>query len=203
MNSVPVSSQMRNALRAWLSLDNSNRLTYLELVLRGFRRRGCFASARYPLLGRNVWINRRFGQIFLGSFVHIGDGAGVSVFGPDRDHVAALHIGDHANIGGGTRINCSLLVSIGSHCAISWDCEILDTDIHRIVFEDGSSSQPEPVVIEDRVWLGARSIVVKGVRIGEGSVIGAGSVVTRDIPPHCLAAGNPARPIKTIREWLP
>jgi acetyltransferase-like isoleucine patch superfamily enzyme len=93
-------------------------------------------------------------------------------------------------------------IDIGRNCAISWDCEILDTDIHTVVLKDGTCSGPSPVVIEDNVWLGTRSIVLKGVRIGEGAVIGAGSVVTQDIPPHCLAVGNPARPVRSIRGWV-
>ena len=56
------------------------------------------------------------------------------------------------------------------------------------------------VIIEDDVWIGAGTIILKGVRIGRGSVIGAGSVVTRDIPPYSLAAGNPCRVIRKITE---
>ncbi|WHU91108.1 acyltransferase [Burkholderia vietnamiensis] len=54
----------------------------------------------------------------------------------------------------------------------------------------------KPVVIEDHVWIGARAIISPGVRIGEGAVVGAGSVVTRDVEPYTIVAGNPARYIK-------
>jgi acetyltransferase-like isoleucine patch superfamily enzyme len=56
-----------------------------------------------------------------------------------------------------------------------------------------------PVVIEDDVWLASRVIVLPGVRIGRGSVVGAGSVVTKDVPAFCLAAGNPARALGTLQ----
>jgi acetyltransferase-like isoleucine patch superfamily enzyme len=58
--------------------------------------------------------------------------------------------------------------------------------------------QSKPIILEDDVWLGARVIVLKGVTIGQGAVIGAGSVVTRDIPPHSVAVGQPARVVKTF-----
>ena len=190
-------------VQKWLSLDTTTKFSYARLLIRGWFSRHHFVASRYPLIGNHVWLNHPFGSIHLGSFVTISDGAGLSVFGRDREHIASLSIGDYTNIGPRTHINCSLSISIGKHCAISWDCEILDTDIHTIVFRDGTRSSPSPVVIEDRVWLGTRSLVLKGVRIGEGSVIGAGSVVTQDIPPHTLAVGNPARPLKAIQVWSP
>ncbi|MBU2488291.1 MAG: acyltransferase, partial [Proteobacteria bacterium] len=55
-----------------------------------------------------------------------------------------------------------------------------------------------PVVIGDNVWIGDHAVVCKGVTIGENSVIGAGSVVTRDIPANCIAAGNPAQPLREL-----
>lgn len=57
-----------------------------------------------------------------------------------------------------------------------------------------------PIVIEDDVWLGGHTVVLPGVRIGTGSVVGAGSVVTRDIPPRTLACGNPCRPLRLLTE---
>ena len=56
-----------------------------------------------------------------------------------------------------------------------------------------------PIVIEDDVWVGAHSIILKGVTIGARSIIGAGSVVTKNIPPDCVAAGNPCRVIKSLK----
>ncbi len=204
--SLPVnnmfSAQSMSAFRSWLSLDAGQKVIYTRMLLRGWLYRYHFAGSRYPLIGNGVELYHHFGRIFLGEFVYVWNRVGLSVFGSDANHIANLRIGDHTSIGHRTHINCSLSIDIGKHCAISWDCEILDTDIHTVIFEDGTRSEPSPVVIEDQVWLGTRSLVLKGVRIGKGSVIGAGSVVTCDIPPCCLAAGNPARPIKPIREWL-
>ena len=60
----------------------------------------------------------------------------------------------------------------------------------------------KPVTIEDHVWIGARAIILSGVTIGEGAVIGAGAVVTKDIPPYSIAVGNPARVIKARNRIL-
>jgi acetyltransferase-like isoleucine patch superfamily enzyme len=67
----------------------------------------------------------------------------------------------------------------------------------------GKTSPPisEPVIIEDDVWIGTRCMILKGVTIGRGSVVGAGSVVRRDVPPYSLMAGNPARRVASIDGW--
>ena len=72
-----------------------------------------------------------------------------------------------------------------------------DSDWHP---GDPRSGDPRPIVIEDNVWLGAGSTVMKGVTIGRNSVIGAGSVVTKDIPADVIAAGNPCRIIRKLHE---
>ena len=57
--------------------------------------------------------------------------------------------------------------------------------------------QYQPVLIEDDVWIGARAIILPGLRIGKGAIVGAGSVVTKDVPPYAICVGNPARVIKS------
>ena len=106
-----------------------------------------------------------------------------------------IEVGDRTFINYGVSISAHELVSIGRECSIGQYTIINDNDYHDI--EDHYRLPPSrPVVLEDRVWLGARVIVLKGVRIGHDSVIGAGSVVTRDIPPRCIAAGMPARVVR-------
>lgn len=85
---------------------------------------------------------------------------------------------------------------IGSGCLITTtDSHPIHWEARRLNTEPPASA---PVIIEDDVFIGARSIVLKGVTIGQGAVIGAGSVVTKSIPPRVIAAGNPAKVIKTI-----
>jgi acetyltransferase-like isoleucine patch superfamily enzyme len=106
-----------------------------------------------------------------------------------------VHIGSQTFINYGVSISAHDAVQIGSQCQIGQYCIIQDNDYHDIE-EKWRVPPSAPVVIEDRVWLGARVIVLKGVRIGHDAVIGAGSVVTKDIPPRAIAAGSPARVIR-------
>jgi len=81
---------------------------------------------------------------------------------------------------------------------IAAECVISDSDWHGIYNRTRPFKCSAAVVLEDNVWLGLRCTVCKGVTIGENSVLGAGSVVTRDIPANVVAAGNPAKVIKEI-----
>lgn len=81
---------------------------------------------------------------------------------------------------------------------------ITDTDFHPLApegrrYRSELEAQAEPVEIGDDVFVGARAIILRGVTVGEGSVVGAGSVVTRDIPAYSVCAGNPARVIRSLK----
>jgi len=110
-----------------------------------------------------------------------------------------LEIGASTYINYGCSIAATELVRIGRDCNIGTYSIIMDNDYHRLEPER-RSERPEsaPITLGDNVWLGARVIVLRGVNIGEGSVIGAGSVVARDIPPRSLAVGAPARVIRAL-----
>ena len=86
-------------------------------------------------------------------------------------------------------------MTIGDWVLIGWDVTITDTDEHDW---PGLGRRCAPVTIGDNAWIGARSIILKGVTVGEHAVIGAGSVVTRDVPPYALAAGSPAKVIREL-----
>ena len=132
------------------------------------------------------------------------------IFMENKD--AKLVIGDNVGISSST-LWVANSVTIGSYVNIGADCMILDTDCHSLDWNkrgkrggrdvqgrsiDHLNTKTVPVVIEDDVMIGARSIVLKGVTIGARSVIGAGSVVSKSIPPDCIAAGNPCRVIRKI-----
>lgn len=102
-------------------------------------------------------------------------------------------------------------LTIGDNVKIGGGCMILDTDTHQIDYlarrgEIAKNSenkhtmvQSAPIAIEDDVWIGANCQILKGVTIGARSIIGAGSIVTKSIPADCVAAGNPAQIIKSLK----
>jgi acetyltransferase-like isoleucine patch superfamily enzyme len=108
--------------------------------------------------------------------------------------------GGRISIGQGTYLNRNTTivaqrdVRIGRHCKISWDVVIMDTDQHDVDGIDRSA----PVVIEDRVWIGCRALVLKGVHVGEGAVIGAGAIVTKDVPPGAIVVGPRAEVLRQV-----
>lgn len=116
-----------------------------------------------------------------------------------------IHIlkGGHLKLGGGSfvneyvRITCGGKIEIGEGTAIGPGVVIRSADGHQL---KGSPST-KPIVIGSHVWIGEKSIILKGVNIGNGAVIGAGSIVTTDIPAHSLAVGVPARVIKENISW--
>lgn len=111
---------------------------------------------------------------------------------------ATLSIGDGTYINYGSNISATERVTIGNNCAIGQYAIIMDNDYHDLG-ERWKMGEPAPIVIEDDVWLGARVIVLRGAHIGRGSVIGANSVVKGCIPAYTLAAGMPARIIRSLR----
>jgi len=123
----------------------------------------------------------------------------LSCVGSD-ERTACLRIGKRCSIGDRTEIHCGNRISIGDDVVIAWDCTILDRDYHSA---DGEGEKIAPVEIGNRVWIGCHAVILKGVTIGEGSVVAAGSVVTRDVPPHSLVAGNPASVKRTVAGWRP
>ena len=110
-----------------------------------------------------------------------------------------LEIGKSSFINYGCSISASKLVEIGPYCNIGTYVLMMDNDYHSLD-PDKRLEMPEsrPIVLEENVWLGARVIVLRGVRIGAGSVVAAGSVVTKDVPPRTLVAGVPAKVIKEL-----
>lgn len=110
-------------------------------------------------------------------------------------------IGEHSGISNSAIIAQSL-IQIGNYVKIGAGCKLYDTDFHSIDWNvrcsDNLMGITKPICIEDNVFIGAHSIILKGVTIGKGAVIGAGSVVTKSIPNNEVWAGNPARFIKKI-----
>lgn len=96
-------------------------------------------------------------------------------------------------------LSCFERIEIGNDVAISENVSIRDSDNHEIV--TSSRKMTMPIIIGNHVWIGMNVVILKGVKIGDGAIIAAGSVVNRDIPSKCLAAGIPAKVIKTNVDW--
>ena len=109
---------------------------------------------------------------------------------------AEIHIGSGCGFSG-TVIAAFKQIVLGENVICGANTLITDSNWHP---EDPRSGSPAPVFIENNVWLGVNAIVLKGVRIGQNSVIGAGSVVTSDIPGNVIAAGNPCKVIRPFAE---
>ena len=122
---------------------------------------------------------------------------------------ASIFLGPGANmiikgksfINTNTVINCFEKVVIGEGTVISDDVRIQDSDNHVIIENGKEKRSTLPITIGNHCWIAKNVIILKGVHIGDGAIIGAGSVVVKDIPARCLAVGNPARVIKENVEW--
>lgn len=150
-----------------------------------------------------------------GSTIEIGDRVGLcsdsryTALGVARPVIlrtlragASIRIGSDCGLSG-TTICSSLSVQIGERCLLGADVMITDTDFHQLSatgrrHASETNARAKSVLISNDVFVGARTIILPGVTIGEGAVVGAGSVVTRDVPAHSVCAGNPARVIRAL-----
>lgn len=122
-----------------------------------------------------------------------------------------IEIGKYCLICPGTRIMSATSVTMGDGCMTAQCVSIGDADWHGIYDRSMPVGQTDPVTIGNNVWIGDSAIVCKGVTIGDHSIIGAGSIVVKDIPANAIAAGNPTavikhldpdKPMKTRKDWL-
>jgi acetyltransferase-like isoleucine patch superfamily enzyme len=147
-------------------------------------------------------------SIYKSSMLKIMEG-GVFKFSKNLDiHTGAyVSVDKNANleIKGGyinndVRIYCFTSIKIGENVAIAEDVIIRDSDNHPV--NNGHENISKPIVIGDKVWIGMRATILKGVTIGDGAIIAAGSVVTKDVAPGTLVGGVPAKLIKKDVIWL-
>ena len=125
-----------------------------------------------------------------------------------------IEIGNNVFIGGSSIFDCVEKIMIEDDVLISYGCLIADSDNHSIHYDirkndlkdwrngrkhDWSTTVTKPIFVKKGAWIGARAIILKGVTIGRFAVVGAGSVVTRDVPPYTVVAGNPARVIRELQ----
>jgi len=149
---------------------------------------------------------------FTGSpcYIRLDPGARLSVEGTvqllraTRIYVAGdarLDIGDGTYLNDSATVVCTGQTRIGRRCAISLNTAILDGNIHELKINGRSRPRVQDIAVGDDVWIGLGATLLPGVKVGDRAVIGAGSVVTSDVPSQAVAAGNPARVIAHDVEW--
>jgi maltose O-acetyltransferase len=175
MHAVRSPSTLLAVLRAKLALRNCDEAPW-GIRLRGGVRIENHAGMR---IGERVRIDGRLVPVDL-----------VSWDGP-------LTIGEGTFINYGTSISVHTSVTIGKNCLIGNYVLIMDSDYHDL-HDRSKPGASSPIVIEDNVWIGARSIVLKGVHIGEGAVVAAGSTVANDVPARTLVGSPPAQVLRQL-----
>ena len=154
------------------------------------------AFVRWPVHG-NVLEALREGRLEVGAGALLEPNVWITMPGQARVRIGA---GTFLNMG--VMLASQQLVEIGEHCMLANGCFVSDAshrydDLEKPITWQGFDSKG-PTRIGDNCWLGAHVVVTTGVSIGERSVIGAGSVVTRDVPPFSLAAGAPVRVLRKV-----
>jgi len=199
-------------------------LRMLVWMVRGSFRRFFFGHSKgmMLLIGRNVTIRQsrylHVGRNFVAQDncelnclsekgIHVGDKVTIGSYAIIRpsnlyggEVGVGLKIGNNSSIGPYCYIGCSGYIEIGDNVMISPRVSIyaenhVFTDVSVPMIDQGVTRSF--VIVEDDCWIASHSVILAGVRIGKGSVVGAGSIVTKDVPPYSVVAGNPARVIKS------
>ena len=155
--------------------------------------------------------------------VSIGDNSMVGCSFVFESDEGEINVGNNSYIGGGTTLISRNNISIGNNVTIAWGCTLYDHNSHSLDYierqkdierqnndyrngrnfiysKDWSVVKSKPIIIEDNVWIGFDSVILAGVTVGEGSIIGARSVVRHNVEPWTVVAGNPAVVIKRLRD---
>jgi acetyltransferase-like isoleucine patch superfamily enzyme len=167
---------------------------------------GAFRAIKGPRaeFGRDVIANHRLSIRGPGR-VTVGDRANLFAFGGKtrlvtRTPEALIRVGDNARLNGAF-VQAASLIDIGPNCIVG-QAHLMDSDMHSLDVDRRTNPaapvRTAPIVLEADVWVARGAAVLPGVRIGEGSVVGYGAVVTSDVPARVVVAGNPARVVRSL-----
>jgi acetyltransferase-like isoleucine patch superfamily enzyme len=206
---APLASALAQALlMPWKARNEIERLLILPFAWVSAVGAGAGWGTGWRLYGFPIWQLHRSSSVRIGAHLSLRSTPRSNPLGPNRPCIistrtahAELVIGDDFGMTGGS-IVCAKRVEIGSRVNVGCNTVITDTDFHPL---DPAARQADinagataPIIIEDDVFVGMHCLILKGVRLGAGCVVGAGSVVTRDVPPRAIVAGNPARVVRTL-----
>lgn len=194
-------------MRRWGACTGTLRLRLKAALLgvqlgRGVTAHGPVALMRWPgsriVIGDNVHFISSWRRASAAALAHP---VRLRVFGSK----ASISLGDGCELSGSSITCRSTSVTLGRKVLLAPNVIIVDSDFHAPWPAEARQSEPgierdRPVVIGDYAWIGMNSIILKGVTIGRGAIIGAGSVVTRDIPANAVACGAPARVVRIVSE---
>lgn len=155
--------------------------------------------------GMPIIQKHRCSRMVFGSYLQLRSSARSNPLGANRPTIlstwragSVLEIGDRFAMTGGT-ICAAERITIGQDVTVGANTTIMDSDFHPLDPEQRrlhpQQARTAPVVIQDRVFIGVQCLILKGITLGTGCVVGAGSVVTQDVPAGAIVAGNPAQPI--------
>ncbi len=192
----------------WKARNEIERLLILPLARLQMALAGVAWGQGWKLYGLPIIQKHRRSTLAIGARLELRSTYRSNPLGPNRPVIlstrrpgAALIIGDDFGMTGGS-IVAEERITIGNRVTVGANTIIADTDFHPLdalarqhLPLDGATA---PITIEDDVFIGMQSLILKGVTIGAGSIIGAGSVVTRSIPARVIAAGNPAQVIRAL-----
>jgi acetyltransferase-like isoleucine patch superfamily enzyme len=192
----------------WKITNNLRRLLALPYIRLRFALLGVPWGAGWRVFGMPIIQRHRRSTMRLGHRLELRSWYSSNPLAPNHPVVLAtwqagaeLSLGDGCGLTGAVVV-AATRVQIGQRVLLGANCTVTDTDFHpldpRARQRDILAGASAPVIIEDDVFVGMHSLILKGVTLGAGCVVGAGSVVVKDVPPGAVVAGNPARIIKTM-----
>jgi len=192
----------------WRVINEGRRLLILPYITLLFRLNGIAWGRGCRILGAPIVQCVRPSHVTIGQRVTLRSWLTSNPLVPNHPVVlatrkagAVIQIGDDCGFTGTTLVAAER-IQIGHRVQVGANSILVDTDFHPLRAEERArdflNGAHAPIIIEDDVFIGMQSLILKGVTIGRGSVIGAGSVVVHDIPPGVIAAGNPARVVKEL-----
>ena len=166
---------------------------------------------RCAAVGRGVYLEGALPQLFGNGRISIGENVRIGsrntwLVGCKVSDGAELVIGDRVHVNYQTTISVAKRVHIGDDTLIAGNVQIYDNISHplsperRLRHDAFTLEESSPVVIGKNCWIGNQAIIMRGVTIGDNSIVAAGAIVTKSVPPNVLVAGNPARVIKSIED---